>query len=118
MEKKEAHVLLISCHSLIMEELIRDYEEKMVSKYALEYDGSSSCGQSYSFFDVLVHDRHPDIALAYKALAYKANVRNRHGFNNVYLSAAHQNADKWQLWKAAIRVKLTSLIEKQRVFRL
>ena len=84
-----------------MEELIRDDQEKMASKHGLEYDGCYD--RSYSFSETLVHDKHPDTALA-----YKAKVKNPLGSDDVSLAAALQNADEWPLWKEAIRVELMS----------
>jgi len=98
-----------------MEELIGDDRKKMVffvtikTKHPLESERSYD--RSYSFSDALVHDKHPDTTLA-----YKAEVKNPLGSDDVSLSAALQNADELPSWKEATRDELTSLIEKWHVF--
>jgi len=50
---------------ILMEQLIREDEEKTASKQPLEYGGTYD--RSYSFSAALAHDKHPDVSLAYKA---------------------------------------------------
>ena len=62
---------------IIMEELIRDEEEKLKTKSSFQDTGSYD--RLYSFSAALVHDTHPDVALS-----YKAKVKNPLGSDDVH----------------------------------
>ena len=96
---------------IIMDELVRDEREKKEYKNARSYAGSHD--RSVLFSDALLHDKHPDTAVA-----YKAKVKNTLGSDDVSLAAALQSADEWPMWKEAIKVELTSLIDKRHVFQI
>jgi len=94
-----------------MEQLISDEGEKMEDKNAQNYAGSHN--RSVLFSDTLLHDKHPDTAVA-----YKAKVQNTLGSDDITLAAALQNADEGQMWKAANKVELTLLIDKCHMFQI
>ena len=94
-----------------MEQLISDEGEKMEDKNAQNYAGSHN--RSVLFSDTLLHDKHPDTAVA-----YKAKVQNTLGSDDITLAAALQDAAEWPMRKEAIKLELTSLINRHHVFQI
>ncbi len=94
-----------------MEQLIREDQEKMSSNEVFQDTGSYN--KAYSFTALLAHDEYPETAAA-----YAAKVKNPLGSDDLTLAEALEIKEEVPMWKEAIRVELTSLIQKRNVFKI
>jgi hypothetical protein len=95
---------------IILNELIREDEERMRTKDML--NDSSTYDRSYSFPEILEHDKYPDEVHAYTAKVAPNAVDK----DELTLTQAQKLEHEWPLWLEAIKTELTSLIIKNEVF--
>ena len=101
-----------SIKEIILNELIQEDEERMRTKDLLS--DSRTYDRSFSFPEVLEHDKYSDEVHAYTA-KIAPNVFDK---DELTLAQARKQELKheWPLWLEAIRTELTSLIIKNEVF--
>ena len=95
---------------IIMNDLIREDEEKMRSKDV--WKNQTTYDRSFNLPDVLEHDKHPEEVHAYAA----RTAPNVFGSDELTLAQAKNLTHEWPLWLEAVKIELTSLIITNEVF--
>ena len=94
---------------IIMEQLIREDQDRTSAKDSLNDTGTYS--KSYSFTATLQHDEFPEVSVA-----YAAKVKNSLDSDDLTLAQALAIPEEISEWKESMRVEFTSLIDKRNVF--
>ena len=95
---------------IILRDLIREDEEKMRQKSI--WKDNQMYDRSYSFPEVLEHDKYPEEVHAFAA----RTVPNTFDKDELTLTQAMRLKAEWPLWLEALRKELTSLIVENEVF--
>lgn len=109
--RKDYDTVKDNIQKLIMDELIRKDQEKLSNVGSL--DDTESYSRSYAFVAIIKHDENQE-----SVVAFAAKVKISPDSDELTLAQALAIIDELELWKEAIRVEVTSLIDRKHVFHI